>query len=96
MNVNNQDEWIGKGSWKKTVIRLGGTLHYDSPNVGSQGSKKQPGIAELKRLSKQTLMKNYLCAGKNSSCVRSHHCECLAACKYGQRYLQLVKKELSE
>lgn len=94
--MGSENDWIGKGPWRKTAIRLGGTLHYGSKSVDSNRIKKQPGIAEISRLSKQTLISKYLCAGKNSSCVRSQQCECLAACKYGQRYLQLAEEEQSE
>ncbi len=37
-----------------------------------------------------SLVKNYLCLGEDSDCVRMHKCECLDACKFGQRYLELT------
>lgn len=42
-------------------------------------------------LTLDSLVRNYLCLGEDSDCVRMHKCECLDACKFGQRYLELTE-----
>ena len=54
------------------------TMAYNSHGV-------QPENLEL-----DSLVKNYLCLGEDSDCVRIHKCECLDACRFGQRYLELT------
>lgn len=34
------------------------------------------------------LIKEYLCEGNNSRCVKKRACECLDTCVYGQAYIQ--------
>lgn len=37
------------------------------------------------------LMRSFLCERERSQCVTKGECECLDVCKYGQRYIEIVK-----
>lgn len=47
---------------------------------------------DLKKITAKKLFKHYLCDGERSLCVVKRQCECLDACKFGQRYIELTEK----
>lgn len=83
---HGNDGYIHSG-WVKNFRNMRGTLHYERSR---EGSKKAAGMADVEKLSQKRLIRHFLCDGENSSCVLYHQCECLQACKYGQRYIQTL------
>lgn len=70
-------------------------LHASRPETGGAGGEKDgyswdehwnPDGMSLGRL------KKYLCMGLESECLKTGQCECLDACRFGQRAVALKKE----
>ena len=71
-----------------------GTLRYGR-TADAKESFRHDRICDIDVLSQEQLLKHYLCDGTQSACVVHQSCECLPACKYGQRYLQTIRLSAS-
>lgn len=55
-----------------------------------KAERRQARNENPRKVTKRGLIRNYLCMGADSPCVQYRACECLDACRYGQKYIEMT------
>ena len=64
----------------------------EKPMSGNKRCKAYEYV-KMERIGKNTLINKHLCMGKHSQCVINGKCENMGACRFGQRYIEIVREE---
>lgn len=64
--------------------------------ITSEQRRKNTAVDQMEKMTCKGLIREYLCKGKRSACVRYGRCSVLEKCRYGQRYLELRKQQEEE
>ncbi len=79
-------------------MKINGVRYFRAERVTSYDKpvQRDNDDVRIEKLSMKSLVRNYLCSGAQSICVATGKCECLDRCRYGQRYVELTRKEPRE
>ena len=66
-------------------------LHATRPGRCEEPRERKKEKDRIDAMTVKCLMRSFLCERECSLCVTKGECECLDVCKYGQRYIEIVK-----